>query len=152
MRKMGKPGIMVDMDMRKHDLADIFRTDTERAKLRAHLLFRLDPKLHGELKIGMPGGQRFQIRGLPGIDDDHAFPVLNGPGVSRQPLAPMRIENWAKLAGRAIATASDLRLLHFDMAGLNHMNARTLRLCRLGGRGRRRISKGSRKDLRRPFL
>src|SRR5215831_16098517 len=71
------------------------------------------------------------MRGLSGIDDDHAFFVLDGPSISWQPIAPPRIEYRAKLPGEPVAAAFDLRPLHFDMASLDGMNTRNFSLRRL---------------------
>jgi hypothetical protein len=57
MGEMGKPGIVIHMNMGEDNLPDIPRPNAERSKLRANFLLGFDLELHGEPKIGMPGGQ-----------------------------------------------------------------------------------------------
>src|SRR6516165_9465295 len=99
MLKMGKAGVVIAMNVRQDHLANISFADAECAKLRANLLFGFDLEPDAKLKIRMPNGKRFQMRRLAGIDDNDPFPMLDGPGVSRQPAAPVLIEQHTGLAG-----------------------------------------------------
>src|SRR5208337_3305457 len=56
--------------------ADTAWNQAERTKLRANLLLRFDFELHAELEIGMPGWKRFEMGGLPCINDDDPFRML----------------------------------------------------------------------------
>jgi hypothetical protein len=60
-----------------------------------------------------------QMPALPGVDDNRAVGVVDQPGLSRHPIAPVRIGENRKLAQNSTAVADHLRGLDLDPTGLD---------------------------------
>lgn len=86
---------VVGVQMGHHDAAHIARADADPLKLGADLLLRLDPFAESA-DARMPAwevGGLGSASGLAGVDDDHAFGVLNSEGVDRERLRPLAVAN-----------------------------------------------------------
>ena len=61
MREMRKTTVVVNMQMGQHDCFHIALADAETAQLRPDFLLGFDLEPDGELEIGVPPRQRFQM-------------------------------------------------------------------------------------------
>jgi hypothetical protein len=56
---------------------------------------------------------------LAGVDDHDALPVLDRPGISRQPFGPNAVGENGKLSAKTESAALSLRGFYFNGAGLD---------------------------------
>jgi hypothetical protein len=86
---MCKATVVIDVQVREHNLLHVARFDTECAKLRTDLLLTLDTKIRFPSNVGMKGlGAVEQIRPLARVDDNHAFRMVDDPRIGREPPGP----------------------------------------------------------------
>ena len=88
MREVREATVVVDVHVRQHHRRDVAGVDTVFFQLRADFLFGFDVEANAKLKEGMPG-QRFQMRGRAGVDEDDTLGMLDRPGVDRKPIPPI---------------------------------------------------------------
>jgi len=111
---------MIYVHVGEHNLLHIARADTERAQLRANLLFGLEPERDFPSEERMPGPHILkQMHCLSGVDDDDGFRVFDCPRIGRQPAGPVLIGEYGQLPPESVPASFNLRGLYFNGPGLD---------------------------------
>src|SRR5690348_6722782 len=99
--------------------------DTQCLKLWSDLLLRADLNAYRQLKKRMPPGEIARLRRprrLARVYDDHAFWMLNYPGVDGQKLRPVLVKQRVEETLIPTSHSPHLRLFDHDAAGLYRVN------------------------------
>src|ERR1700761_7985913 len=120
---------MVGMEMRQYNLAHISTTYSQTSKLWTNFLLRMYGKANCAPEERVP---RWEIsllvdeRGFSCIYDNQSLIMLDDPGVDREPVGPIFVEEHVRNASQSGAARFHLRTSHLHHACTNGVNLRHL--------------------------
>jgi hypothetical protein len=113
--KISKTTVVVDVQMGQDDTPYIAGPDAEGTQLGTDLLFTVDPKRHFPSNVGMERFARLeQMRSLSCIYHDHAFRMVDDPGIRREPSGPLMVREHTEPALESASAPLDLRAFDPD--------------------------------------
>ena len=106
---------VVDVQVGEDMAGDRRRVDAVLAQPRVQAVLLADTRTQGESPVGVPP-RRGPCRVDPGVDDDRALGVLDGPAPHRQPVRPAPVGEGAHDAERSPTAAAQLSEVDRDPA------------------------------------